>query len=343
MTRDRARAQFLRLSLAQSPGHAGNIEDVGVDPSTGSSSDDASSSGPPSTTRKRLGELLVDGSLITREQLHEALEAPRDAGKKLGQVLVERGWLTESQLAQALSRQLSVPWVALQHVDFSRQLLGRVPRTVAESHCLIPVFVRHVKGQGETLYIAMDDPTNDEVLSTIATLTKLPTRPMIAATTDIRNAIRTFYGGEAAPPSSLESASATSPNATKPATAAPALRDQPDEEPSTKRTRKRGSTEPPTDKKVEKKGGTTGFSLTLLDGTTIALPSARRGKAGTPKHASDDATATRSSEPSPADKPARTSSRPEDVVDALVSLLVRKGLLSETELTDELKKKRGAR
>ncbi len=295
---------------------------------------------PPSATRKRLGELLVDGLLITREQLQEALDAPRDPGKKLGQVLVERGWLTESQLAQALSRQLSVPWVALQHVDFSRQLLGRVPRAVAETHCLIPVFLRHVKGQGETLYIAMDDPTNDEVLSTVSTLTSLPTRPMIAATSDIRNAIRTYYGGDSPPSSSRESAPMPPPNATKPATPPPALRDQPDEEPSTKRTRKRGSTEPPTGKKVGEKGGTTGFSLTLLDGTTIALPATRRGNVETPKHPADAAASSRSREPSRTEIPARTSSRPEEVVDALVSLLVRKGLLSESELTDELKRKR---
>src|SRR4029077_16913141 len=83
---------------------------------------------------------------------------------KIGQVLIERGWMTEAQLTQTLSLQLSVPWVSLYHIDFSRQLLNRVQRELAEKYCLIPIFVRHVKGQGETLYVAMDDPTNEGAL-----------------------------------------------------------------------------------------------------------------------------------------------------------------------------------
>src|SRR4029077_20163077 len=113
---------------------------------------------------------------------------------KIGQVLIERGWMTEAQLTQTLSLQLSVPWVSLYHIDFSRQLLNRVQRELAERFCLIPIFVRHVKGQGETLYVAMDDPTNEPALAEVSRQAKLPARPMIASATDIRSAIRVYYG-----------------------------------------------------------------------------------------------------------------------------------------------------
>src|SRR5262245_54049000 len=122
----------------------------------------------PSARRVLLGELLVESKVITPEQLSEVLSAPRDGSKKLGQLLLERGWITEAQLTQTLSLQLSVPWVSLYHIDFSRQLLNRLSRDVAEKYCLIPIFVRHVKGQGETLYVAMDDPTNEAALQEVA-------------------------------------------------------------------------------------------------------------------------------------------------------------------------------
>ena len=141
-----------------------------------------------------LGELLVESKVITAEQLGEVLGSPREAGKKLGQVLLERGWITEAQLTQTLSLQLSVPWVSLYHIDFSRQLLNRLSREVAEKYCLIPIFVRHVKGQGETLYVAMDDPTNEMALQEVSRLAGLPARPMIASASDIRSAIRVYYG-----------------------------------------------------------------------------------------------------------------------------------------------------
>src|SRR5262245_60262858 len=149
---------------------------------------------PTPKRRVLLGELLVESKVITPEQLGEVLSSPRQEGKKLGQVLLERGWITEAQLTQTLSLQLSVPWVSLYHIDFSRQLLNRLSREIAEKYCLIPIFVRHVKGQGETLYVAMDDPTNEMALQEVSRLAGLPARPMIASASDIRSAIRVYYG-----------------------------------------------------------------------------------------------------------------------------------------------------
>jgi len=158
-------------------------------------------SGPPpgssgEARRPLLGELLVQAKVVTSEQLAQALAAQVEPvnDKKIGQLLIERGWITEAQLTQTLSLQLSVPWVSLYHIDFSRQLLNRVQRDLAERHCLVPIFVRHVKGQGETLYVAMDDPTNDAALQEVSRQANLPTRPMIASATDIRSAIRVYYG-----------------------------------------------------------------------------------------------------------------------------------------------------
>jgi type IV pilus assembly protein PilB len=146
---------------------------------------------------KLIGELLVEAKALTREQLEEALRQPREPGKKLGHILLERGVVTEAQLTQSLSLQLAVPWVSLYHIDFSRQLLSRVPREIAEEHCLVPIYVRVVKGQGETLYVAVEDPTNQDALSAASKAASLPVRPMIASPSDIRSAIRVYYGGNA--------------------------------------------------------------------------------------------------------------------------------------------------
>ncbi len=93
-----------------------------------------------------------------------------------------------------------VPWVSLYHVDFSRSLLNLVAREAAEKYCLVPIFVRRVRKQGETLYVAMDDPTNDAAIEDVARAASLPVKPMIACPSDIRAAIRVYYLGEAAPP-----------------------------------------------------------------------------------------------------------------------------------------------
>ena len=116
---------------------------------------------------KRIGELLVEAGVLSQSQLEQALFAQRKDGRKLGQLLIELGLVSEIQLTQTLSRQLSVPWVSLYHVDFSRSLLNLVAREAAEKYCLVPIFVRRVRKQGETLYVAMDDPTNEAAIEDV--------------------------------------------------------------------------------------------------------------------------------------------------------------------------------
>lgn len=165
--------------------------------------------------RVRLGELLVEAQIITREQLEETLELQKKDGRRLGTLLVATGLVTETQVTQILSQQLSVPWVSLYHIDFSRQLLNLVPREVAERHSLVPIFVRRVRGSGETLYLAMDNPEDESAREEVARYSGLPVRAMIAPLSDIRGAIRAYYGGGAG------EEPGTIPGAPGPAPAAP--------------------------------------------------------------------------------------------------------------------------
>jgi type IV pilus assembly protein PilB len=144
--------------------------------------------------RLRLGQLLVDARILTAEQLEEVLALQRTDGRKLGALLVESGLVTETLLTQVLSQQLSVPWVSLNHIDFSRELLNLIPLELAEKYCLVPIYVRVVRGQGDTLYVAMEDPMNEDALRDCAAASGLPARAMIAAPSDIFRVLRMHYG-----------------------------------------------------------------------------------------------------------------------------------------------------
>src|SRR6187551_4104098 len=146
------------------------------------------------TARVRLGELLVEAHIVTRAQLEDVLALQKKDGRRIGKLLVEHGLVSETQVTQILSQQLSVPWVSLYHIDFSRQLLDLVSRELAEKYCLVPIFVRRVRGSGETLYVAMDDPSDEVAQREVGQWAGLPVRAMIAPPTDIRSAIRVYYG-----------------------------------------------------------------------------------------------------------------------------------------------------
>jgi type IV pilus assembly protein PilB len=104
--------------------------------------------------------------------------------------------------------------VSLYHVDFSRSLLNLVPRAISEKFCLVPIFVRHVRKLGDTLYVAMDDPTNEAAIAEVRQAASLPVKPMIACPSDIRAAIRVYYQAEDAPP--VLAAVATTPQVVPP-------------------------------------------------------------------------------------------------------------------------------
>ena len=144
--------------------------------------------------RLRLGQLLIDARILTPEQLEDVLTLQKTDGRKLGVLLVESGLVTETLLTQVLSQQLSVPWVSLNHIDFSRELLELVPLEVAEKYCLVPIYVRVVRGQGDTLYVAMEDPMNEDALRDCTAASGLPARAMIAAPSDIFRVLRLHYG-----------------------------------------------------------------------------------------------------------------------------------------------------
>ena len=291
--------------------------------------------------KPRLGELLVGAGLLSKVDLDEVLRT-KDPNLKIGRALVARGLVTEHQLTQALSQLLSVPWVSLYHIDFSKPLLARVPRELAERFGLVPIFVRNVKGQGETLYVATDDPTNDHALAEVARIAGLPTRPMIAATSDIQATLRVHYAIPAAP-SRLPSAdvpAVTRPEGKRRATTKDSDRPPPAQEsksPIPDRVRASDVQGPPRRAATHRKKSPA-LSLTLLDGTKIFLPSApKEDENGIT--ARDIVSALRArSHGADASEILGADPKWEAYVAALLAILLRKGLLTDRELVDELSK-----
>ena len=144
----------------------------------------------------RIGDMLVSAGIVTREDVDAAAMAQRASGKRLGAELVRQGKVSEVQLTQMLSNQMSVPWVNLQHVEFSRELLSLVPEEIADEWGCIPVYKREVRKEGATLFVAMDDPSNEEARAAIQAVVSLPIKAMVAPPSDIRKAIRVYYFGE---------------------------------------------------------------------------------------------------------------------------------------------------
>lgn len=145
------------------------------------------------TQNKQIGAMLVAAGKITEEQLEEVVRAQSGTNKRIGTLLVERGYINELELTQILSNQLSVAWVSLDHVEFTKEILRLIPGKIAREFMLIPVHSRIGERGERIIYIAMDDPTNINAMSKVAEVTSMHVRPMIAPLSEIRQAIENYY------------------------------------------------------------------------------------------------------------------------------------------------------
>jgi hypothetical protein len=146
-----------------------------------------------------LGRLLVTSGLLTQEALDDALTLQQSDGRRLGEILAEKGLVRPHQLAQFLSHQLACPWVSLQRVEISREAVDVLPRSVAIKHHMVPVHLRSTKG-ATTLYVAMDDPTDDVALAAATAATTMPVKAMVALPSEIRTHLERLYGDSPTPP-----------------------------------------------------------------------------------------------------------------------------------------------
>jgi len=299
--------------------------------------------------------MLVAAGLVTESQVLQALERQRVSGRRLGEELVAAGFVSEVQLTQIVSNQLSVPWVSLYHVQFSRELLNLVPSELAEEHGLIPIYVRKVRRAGDTLFIAMDDPTKLDAIDAVAAATGMPVKPMVAPPSEIQNAIRVYYLGVAPLPAPAEDSEPevmvsepTEEEAAELAELAQAeARDAaaaaaPEAEPA------EPAPKPKKKKKTKKKRGRM-ITITLLDGTSVRLPAPNQGGAEEEEEEEEEegahaltasdlvqALVARAQGADVSD--VLPNDRWELVFATLLRLLIRKGLVADWEFVEEWKK-----
>jgi general secretion pathway protein E len=142
--------------------------------------------------RKRLGELLVEDKMITREQLNIALEIQHKQGGQLGEILLEQNMLKAEDLVAYLSVQFNLPYIDLQRHKVQAEALRLIPDHVARKHTLIPLDV-----VGDSLMVVMADPQDIQTIQDIQAQVKMKIEVALGIASDIRRAIDLNYRSSA--------------------------------------------------------------------------------------------------------------------------------------------------
>lgn len=137
----------------------------------------------------RLGELLLELGVITKEQLETALSQQRGGGnqKKLGEILVESRIIVERELMDILSLQLGIPYVEPHTLSISNDLLQRASLTWYAKHGFIPV-----GWSGEKVLVAVTDPLDHETLDQARMIFREGIQPALCTKNALTEAIARF-------------------------------------------------------------------------------------------------------------------------------------------------------
>jgi len=137
----------------------------------------------------RLGELLTKASLISQDQLKDALKVQKESGSKLGETLIKLGFVSEEDITECLSQQFGVPSINLAHFEIDSTVIKLIPAEVARKYNILPV-----NKTGATITIAMADPTNVFAMDDIKFMTGYNVEPVVASELGIKAAIDNYYG-----------------------------------------------------------------------------------------------------------------------------------------------------
>jgi type IV pilus assembly protein PilB len=144
----------------------------------------------------RLGELLVREKLISLQQLRTAQEEAKRTNASLAYTLSRMGYISDQEITNFLSQQYRVQAIRLDEYEIDEEILKLISKEICERHKIIPV-----SRSGNTIIVAMADPSNLHAIDDIKFLTGYNVEPVVAAEAAIVKAIERYY---AAPELSYE-------------------------------------------------------------------------------------------------------------------------------------------
>ncbi|MDY6987556.1 MAG: GspE/PulE family protein [Thermodesulfobacteriota bacterium] len=144
--------------------------------------------------RPRLGDILIRSGAITPDVLNVALNHQKKAGLRLGEALVELNFITEEVMRQTLCTQLNIPFIDLDSVNVDRSLAKLINKKYAQKRQIVPI-----AKLGNTVTLAMDDPTDMELVEELQQLTGFLINVVTSRRAATLDAFGRLYEGARAP------------------------------------------------------------------------------------------------------------------------------------------------
>ncbi len=139
--------------------------------------------------KKKLGEMLIDGGLLSEDQLKQAVADHKRNNMKLGEYLVREGIVSSSEIVNLVSQQLAIEKYRPDAYPIDISLSAVIPLDMCQKYQLVPI-----ERTGQLLKIAMTDPMEINALDAIEVFTNIEVEAVICTYQELNHIISSLYG-----------------------------------------------------------------------------------------------------------------------------------------------------
>jgi len=146
---------------------------------------------PQKILKTKIGEMLIERGLLSKEQLDAALAQQKEKGGYISQHLIALGFVDEIHIAECLASQYGFAYLPLDRYEIVPQTLKTIPFKLINIYSLFPI------GKGRnSLNVVMADPLNEGVIDMLKQVTGCDIEVFISTYSQIRQAIDTYFHTE---------------------------------------------------------------------------------------------------------------------------------------------------
>lgn len=140
------------------------------------------------TSKRRLGEILIEDGVLTPQSLEEALTQQKKEGGLIGQILIRLGYVSEEQVIAAVGKQLKIPYVPLACYSVNNDTALQLGEDFCRRHLVLPF-----DQDGKNIFLAMGDPLNELAVVEIQKKFNLNLQIFISTPTEILNRVDLIF------------------------------------------------------------------------------------------------------------------------------------------------------
>lgn len=141
------------------------------------------------SNKKRIGELLLQFTALTEEQLEEALQIQKESKELLGHILLEKNYIHPHDIIKVLCHQIEIPYIPEINVDeIDPSFVSEISINYAKQHEVLPILISNY-----SVTIVMSDPFDFNAVNDISGMFKKKVHIVVSTPLKIQDAINRVY------------------------------------------------------------------------------------------------------------------------------------------------------